>query len=353
MKADRKRPPEPRDAHDLIAGAEEVLRANRRTGFAPRIGRSFDFTCPSLSGYPFQWFWDSCFHAITLRHFDIEWAKNELLTLTSLARPDGLIGHVIYWESDEFPSHSRRYAVAKEGFTSSSIQPPVLSQAVEAIWEKDQDRDFLNTMLPRMWRFHRWLLENRDRDGDGLISIIQPDESGMDASPRFDRLMRWPRLTRTGYRIGLRRLLRAYREGHAQGRDAFDLDRFSVEDVAVNAIFAEACASLSRLSGQAGADTESAEFLTQSRATTRALVEKCWDPRRGLFFDLVGVDERPEPVATVASLMPLILPDLPSEIATRLVEGHALNPAEFWPRFPVPSVALNEPSFLPGRGPLW
>ncbi len=60
-----------------------------------------------------------------------------------------------------------------------------------------------------------------------------------------------------------------------------------------------------------------------------------------------------ERVATVASLMPLILPNLPKRIVRRLLEEHLLNEQEFWPRFPVPSVAMNEPTFLPGRGPLW
>ncbi len=330
-----------------------MLRLNRRTGYAAWAGLPFDFTCPSLSGYPFQWFWDSCFNAIVLRHFDIERAKRELLTLMSAARGDGFIPHVIFWESGAFPSHVRRYAIARDGHTSASIQPPVLAQAVAAIWDSSQDRAFLDAILPKLWRFHRWLIENRDPDGDGLISIVQPDESGMDASPRYDRLMKLPQLTRSGYREAMRRLFRVYRAARAEGREPLDLDAFSVEDVAVNAIFAEGCRSLARLSLAAGAAAAGEEFASQSRRTSQALLAKCWDPRRGLFFDLAGRDERPESIAAVASLMPLILPDLPSEIATRLVEEHLLNPEEFWPPYPVPSVALNEPSFMPGRGPLW
>jgi hypothetical protein len=117
------------DLSGLRREAEDVLRLNRRTGVVTDSDKSFDLTCPSVSGYPFQWFWDSCFHAIVLSRFDIERAKNELRTLVSAAHPDGFIGHVIYWEADEFLAHSRRYAVARSRGVSTTIQPPVLARA--------------------------------------------------------------------------------------------------------------------------------------------------------------------------------------------------------------------------------
>ena len=39
---------------------------------------------------------------------------------------------------------------------------------------------------PRIAAHHRWLEANRDLDGDGLLWIVQPDESGLDSSPKFD-----------------------------------------------------------------------------------------------------------------------------------------------------------------------
>src|ERR1035441_1902180 len=40
--------------------------------------------------------------------------------------------------------------------------------------------------VPAIARQHEWLAEHRDLDGDGLIWIVQPDESGLDASNQFD-----------------------------------------------------------------------------------------------------------------------------------------------------------------------
>jgi hypothetical protein len=59
----------------------------------------------------------------------------------------------------------------------------------------------------------------------------------------------------------------------------------------------------------------------------------------------------------VISLLPLLLADLPPDPAARLLE-HLTDEREFWPRFPVPSVALDEPAFrrdsrVDGRRRIW
>jgi hypothetical protein len=52
-------------------------------------------------------------------------------------------------------------------------------------------------------------------------------------------------------------------------------------------------------------------------------------------------------VPTVISLLPLLLPGLPADVAARLVE-RLVDPASFWAPYPVPSVALHDPHFVPG-----
>ena len=56
----------------LEAGARQILLTNLRRGVADWNGKEFSFVVPSLRGYPFQWFWDSCFHAIALTHLDLD-----------------------------------------------------------------------------------------------------------------------------------------------------------------------------------------------------------------------------------------------------------------------------------------
>ena len=42
--------------------------------------------------------------------------------------------------------------------------------------------------VPAIVRHHDWLAEHRTLNDDGLIWIVQPDESGLDASPQFDAI---------------------------------------------------------------------------------------------------------------------------------------------------------------------
>jgi glycogen debranching enzyme len=97
---------------------------------------------------------------------------------------------------------------------------------------------------------------------------------------------------------------------------------------------------------------------------TPALIGRCWDESRGLFFDQVQPSGERIPISTWASLAPLALPDLPEEIGRRLVEEHLLDPEKYWTPVPPPSVSRQEPSFEPRdwqtfrgrrywRGPTW
>ena len=89
------------------------------------------------------------------------------------------------------------------------------------------------------------------------------------------------------------------------------------------------------------------------------MVERCWNPRHGLFFDLAGRGEHQVQVSTWSSLAPLALP-IPEAIRARLANEHLLNPRRYLARFGVPSVSMEEPSFRPGfnayrtwRGAAW
>ena len=68
---------------ELIEEATIVLDQNSKNGM----------TMPSRILYPHQWFWDSCFIAIGLRHIDTERAKTCLL-YTSPSPRDGLLSRM-------------------------------------------------------------------------------------------------------------------------------------------------------------------------------------------------------------------------------------------------------------------
>ncbi len=339
----------------LLERARALLAANHREGVSPWEGRRYDYTCPSAHSYPFQWFWDSCFHAIALTRIDVELAKAELRSLAQGARPDGFMPHIIFWQPDR-EVMARQTLRLSTPYLSASIQPPVIALAVERVYRASGDERFRDELLPVVAAFFRWLRDNRDPDGDELIAVVQPDESGVDASPKYDPLLGYP-----GDNDDLVRAINAiyarYEPLGNNDRRIIAADVFVVEDVLVNSIYAQGLQSLARLTRD---PSEAAEYRAWAGRVLAALMEKCYDPVRGLFLDLLGTEERRTEVNTISALFPLIVEGLDPAVAERLVADHLRNPAEYALPYPAPSVAADAPGFNPDhphgfiwRGPTW
>ena len=350
---------------DILEEAKNVLYGNLKIGYSSWAEENYKYVSPSPSHYPYQWMWDSCFHAITLSHFDVGLAKNEIRNLLKSQREDGFIPHVIFWSgrgvwAPWFVLESKNTFFPK---TSQLIQPPLLAEAVEVIFKRDADPKFLYEVLPKLVRFYRWLAENRDPDNDGLISIIAPYESGMDQSPSFDEIVgihkdNFLNVALTGRKVTFKNMLRKYGLNNI-----FSDDYFNVEDVVVNSIYIKNLQLLAKILSEIGDEQNARYFHLLSLKAKRSLIDKCYDKKRGFFFDIYSKEEKRTQILTVKGLIPLIL-DLPGSIASTLVKKHLLNEAEFWLPFPVPSVAKSEPTFRSSsstflkmtniwRGPTW
>jgi hypothetical protein len=95
-----------------------------------RDGVAFAYTRPSPGRYRWQWYWDSCFAAIAWRHFDPARSRAELETLLAAARPDGFIGHTIFWEHPVSGPRELYYNVIhRHDAMTATIQPPALAFA--------------------------------------------------------------------------------------------------------------------------------------------------------------------------------------------------------------------------------
>ncbi len=310
-----------------------MLRGNWREG--ERRGTPYAYTQPSPTRYPWQWYWDSCFAAIVWRRFDPARARAELESLLAAQRPDGFIGHTIFWHRPVSLGRLPFYNVtSRHAFQTETIQPPLLAWAWRiAVGDPAAE--------PRIAAQIDWLAANRDLDGDGLLWILQPDESGLDASPKFDPV--WGRRANT--RVGFPCLVRRNRRLGFDARRVRDRGGPVLCEVLVNTMWSLSLQALGRPS------------------PTPALVERLWDERRGLFLDEAQPGGFRPGALTWAALAPLALPDLPEEIGRRLVEEHLLNEREFLTPVAPPSVAASEPSYEPGgghgpirrywRGPTW
>lgn len=324
------------------------------------------YTCPSPGHYPFQWFWDSCFHAVALAHLEPEAAREELELLVSVQPASGFLPHIIFWDRRRLVSpglfwawaQSSRFGVPRH---SALIQPPVLAAAVERYHAVTGDLALVRRLLPTLDRYYHYLGRERSPGGVPLIAIVAPWESGMDHRPSYDRALRLP------YPASPRDLvIRPRVIDLANRRSGYDTrrlnrtSRFLVQDVLVNAVYADGLRTLGRLHALCAEDD--GEWSARADAVERAMLVTLRGPA-GFFYDRDLRSGRLLPCRTVAGLTPLLCESMTDADAAPLLAALD-DPEQFATPYPVPSVAVREPSFVPGslrwgtgpliwRGPSW
>lgn len=340
---------------DPDEAALRTLAGNRRQGESRRPPARYDYTCPSPATYPFQWNWDTAFHAIALSRRDPARARAEVESLLLAQRPSGFVPHMVLWQEELRAQTAAEWPIALDvcGWHTATANPPVLPLAVERLSAAAPD-GWLDRVVPSLVRLMTWWRIRRDPDGCGLVRIFQPDEAGLDMSPKYDVVLGIdaadPARIVPRWHEAMRELIAGYataRAAHGPDVDLSRLSRFVWQDVLMNSIVGSSARALARLLRMLGRDDAAAEWDAAASRTTAALLRHCWDDTVGAFFDTY-LDAAGQlvhaPVLTASSLFPLILDDLPSEVAARLVD-HLTDESEFWLPYPVPSVAASEPSF--------
>ena len=137
------------------------------------------YTVPNPETYPWQWLWDSCFHAVCWAELGDERGLTELQTALSVQDEDGFVPHMNY---------VRQPGVAADLWgrdkASSITQPPMYGHAVAELVRRGVEVD--DETVARAEHGLRFLLFDRQRLPGGLVALCHPWESGADDSPRWD-----------------------------------------------------------------------------------------------------------------------------------------------------------------------
>ena len=353
-----RQPPVYNDIPALVDGCYDSLTALEVKGNFR--GRDYHYCRPALKKYHAgQWLWDSGWHTVVWSHRAPENAVAELRTLLSYQQPDGFVPEIIFWKANWF---ARYIFNPLSGFSHPDYtyltQMPMLAYSVRAIWNATGDKSLLEEFVPKIAAYLTWW-EIRDLDDAGLVSIIHPWESGIDASPVYDPVFhlddpKWYQLYPRFWNLLVR-----YRRLRWDQTGILKREWFDIKDVGVCSVYADGWSILADLA---------VKFDTTLAARCRAkavkyrdgIIEKCWDRKSGRFISLFRQNGRYNisGAETVQALLPLLLDDLPADIAAKLV-SRLTDPKKFWLNYPVPSVAADDPSFTAGasrllwRGPMW
>ncbi|MGE5638534.1 MAG: amylo-alpha-1,6-glucosidase [Clostridia bacterium] len=353
----------------LREDVRRLLLRHVQEGYSGLLGQNYCYIEPSPERYPFQWFWDSCFHVIMLaRVGEHDLAKRCLRSLFAMQQEDGFVGHMIFWNR-VLPTRPTDIVQARPSWSdlrphmSALVQPPFAAQALQRLFLATGDRVFLGELYARVKRYHDWLARARDFDGDGLLSIITPFESGMDWKPSYDSLFgndsgETPRRLYTSayfwrvVSVDWHNFVRRYDLPSIRAAG-----RFIVKDAGFNAAYGLDLRAMEALAPHAGDDP--APFRERRRRLVQSMLERMYDEQAAAFWDVREPGGERLRVLTPTVFFPLALDGVPPDVAARVLEKHFMDPREFATRIPVPSVAANDPSFRPDeswyiwRGPTW
>jgi len=263
---------------------------------------------PSKLHYVGIWQWDAYFHALAYRHVDTHLAQDQLRILLDHQLENGMLPDAIH---DEGVVTHLNFPV-----DADVTKPPLVAWAAWKIYEHSQDREFLNETYEAIVRWNRWWFTQNDLDRNGLCEYQHPFSSGLDDSPLWDEGM-------------------------------------PVESPDLNTYLCVQQDTLAKIAQVIGEMEEAEMWSRRAAALAQCMLQSMWDEDTGIFW--ARRNGQRINTRTPFGLFPLITGRMPKGIADRLV-AQLMDDRLFWSRYPVPSVALNDPKYDPNqmwRGPTW
>ena len=316
---------------DLIKLCWYVILTNRcAVPNHPALRRPFNM--PSKYVFKHQWLWDSSFHAIVLRHYDVNMAMEELENLILNQKPDGRIPHEIFMSKELCKSF---WGI--DDYSPWTTQPPVLAVAVDRVLSMKWDSEFARRALNALIKYDEWFRNQRDRDSDHLYSYFDPLESGWDNSPRWDEA------------------IRRFKENPQHYGIYGKLTMAPVEAVDLNSLIYLQRRIIAKLARRLGEVNIADQYDELADETAKAVRRIMWSEGDGFFYDVYEEGHELIKIKTPAAYLTMFAGIATGEQAERLVV-HLFNAREFWTTFPLPSVSADEPAYDPTgywRGRSW
>jgi hypothetical protein len=321
-------------------------------------------------------------------------AWRDLRSLFEAQWPDGRVPHIVfdprtpedgYFPGPGFwdvPAYGGRPAHGSTGL----VQPPLHAIAAWEVYRRAAAHGVacaheagaqLAWLYPRLVAQQEYLTRRRDVSGDGLAAVVHPWESGLDNSPSWDAALAAVPADLTLFDRYRRRdienadaahrptdldyarylgLVAGYRDGGYSDTELTRRHDFVVECPSFNSILAAAELALAHIAAVVGADPQ--RHRRRARRITAAVSAHLFDPLTRTFRSRDARTRTLSPARCVNGLMPLLLPDLPTDQAEAIM-AEARSARFGLPErtgLPLPSYDRTAPDFDPvryWRGPVW
>ena len=282
------------------------------------------FPSSSYGGFYGFWSWDSWKQAVGLSLFNPELAKSNILCMFDYMDSLGMVADCIYLDKRE---NNWR-----------DTKPPLSAWAVERVYQKSNDVEFVAKMYPYLVEYHRWWYAHRDHDRNGLCEYGSTDgsriaagwESGMDNAVRFDSA--------------------------AIVKNGPISYSFNQESVDLNAYLYAEKKHLATIADILGKKEESERWHKEAADLLTLIRDAFYDSGSGYFYDRYIKDRRRIEVAGPEGWIPLYAgvasPEQAESVLRKMMDPTCFNTA-----IPLPTIVVNNRAFNPQngywRGPVW
>lgn len=294
------------------------------------------YAAPNANVYPWQWLWDSCFHALIWTELGDDRGTTELAAMFGPQDAAGFVPHMNYARDPQASAD----LWARRG-SSSITQPPMYGHAIAEMTRRGVEVPPLT--IENAQQGLRFLVAERARSKSGLVELCHPWESGADDSPRWDDLCggEWSKQQWRGRKMYFVPMIHTNEIG-----SPIHNPEFSVASIGFNALIAFNIAELETVTGVSD--------LGQRGAEIAEAVASRWDSELSTWID-EGMNENGSGKVHTADAFFAALVD-PDPVRAKRVADMLVDESAYGGACGPAGVSKAEAAYDPDtywRGPAW
>ncbi len=238
------------------------------------------------------------------------------------------------WTFEQFAVHQREdgllpYKITASGPVFKQIQ--LVTPPARSVWThyrvNGSDREFLRRMYTALARYDEWLAQYRDTRGTGGVEAFCTFDTGHDLSPRFWHIPDTP-----------------YEDDPAK----YDPHVPNLPFVAPDLTASVYCSRryLSLMAAELGMEDKAEHWTHKANQSLQSLIDHCYHEDDGFFYDLDANGSFNRIQSDV------LLRVLASEVGddtyfSSSLRRYLLNSRKFFSKYPLTSIAMDDPRFDP------